>query len=95
MSDTSKLGSPPGGPGSIAAADRVPGAGTKGIASGGVGSGNPAGSSLAGKAAPVVPGGGTAAADLQPGTADGTGMAGGVTNDALPGGGATDDPPPS
>lgn len=95
MSDPSKLDSPPGGPGSIAAADRVPDASTKGIASGGSGLGaNPAGSRLAGKGTPVVPGGGTARADLQPNLESGTGASGGLTNDSLPRGGAVDDPAP-
>lgn len=95
MSDPSALGSPPGGPGSIAAADRVPDAGTKGIVSGGLGiEPDPAGSRLAAKGAPVVPGGGAASADLQPNLEDGTGASGGLTNDSLPHGGAVDDPTP-
>ncbi len=95
MSDPDTLGSPPGGPGSIAGADRVPGAGTKGIASGGAGiEADPAGSRLAGKGTPVLPGGGTAGADLQPGLDDSTGASGGLTNDSLPHGGAVDDPAP-
>lgn len=95
MSDPGKPGSPPGAPGSIAAADRVPGAGAKGIASGGSGLGaDPAGSRLAGKGAPAVPGSGTAGADLQPNLEDGTGASGALTNDSLPRGGATDDGTP-
>ena len=91
MSDSDKLGTAPGGPGSIAAANAVPGAGTKGIASGGSGLGSdPAGSRLAGKGTPVLPGGGTAGADLQPGTEDGTGASGALTNDSLPNGGAVE-----
>lgn len=95
MSDeSSKLGSPPGGPGSIAAANRVPGAGTKGIASGGLGNDDPAGSRLAGEGTPIVPGGSTAEANLEPDTADSTGMSGGLTNDSLPHGGAVEDSAP-
>jgi hypothetical protein len=95
MSDSDKVGSPPGGPGSIAAADRVPGAGAKGIASGGLSETGPAGSRLAGKGAPIVPGSGTGEANLQPDLADSTGMSGNVTNESLPHGGATDDPAPT
>ena len=96
MSDPSTLGSPPGGPGSIAAANRVPDAGTKGIASGGAGiKADPAGSRLAEKGTPVVPGGGAAGADLQPDLEGGTGASGGLTNDSLPHGGAVDDPAPA
>lgn len=94
MSESSKLGSPPGGPGSIAGADRVPGAGTKGIASGGLSNENEAGSRLAGKGTPIVPGGSTATADLQPSSESATGASGGLTNDSLPHGGAVDDPGP-
>ena len=98
MSDPGKLGSAPGGPGSIAGADRVPDAGTKGIASGGAGiEPDPAGSRLAGKGTPAVPGGGATGGDLQPDLENGTGASGGLTNDSLPGGGAVDDeaPPPN
>ena len=92
MSDPGKLGSPPGGPGSIAAADRVPGAGTKGVASGGAGvEADTAGSRLAGKDSPAVPGGGAGSGDLQPNLEDGTGASGGLTNHSLPHGGAVDD----
>ncbi len=92
MADPGKLGSAPGGPGSIAGADRVPGAGTKGVASGGAGiEADPAGSRLAGKGTPAVPGGGVAGGDVQPNLEDGTGASGGLTNNSLPGGGVVDD----
>ena len=90
-SDSGKLGSAVGGPGSIAAADTGSQTGTKGIASGGLDAANPVGSRVAGQATPIVPGGTTGSADAQPNIEGTTGASGGPTNDSEPGGAAVGD----
>ena len=94
MSDSGKLGSAVGGPGSIAAADTPSQTGTKGIASGGLEDADPAGSRAAGQATPIVPGGTTGTADAQPDIEGTTGASGGPTNDSEPGGGTVGDTMP-